>query len=103
MSASAILTRLRLLTTSQFTSGIIKNRLLSTSVARSGKDLRIAIIGQSVFGQEVYRLLRKQGKNVVGVFTVPDQKGRMDPLAAQADSDGVPLFKFRRWREKGSK
>ena len=70
-------------------------------MTRLNKDLRIAIIGQSVFGQEVYRLLRNQGRNIVGVFTVPDQNGRMDPLASQAHVDGVPLFKFRRWREKG--
>ena len=70
-------------------------------MARLNEDLRIAIIGQSVFGQQVYRLLRNQGRNIVGVFTIPDQNGRMDPLAAQAHSDGVPLFKFRRWREKG--
>ena len=65
------------------------------------KNLRIAIIGQSVFGQEVYNLLKKQGKNIVGVFTVPDQNGRADPLAAQAEKDGIPLFKFQRWRLKG--
>ena len=67
------------------------------------KDLRIAIIGQSVFGQEVYKLLRRQGRNVVGVFTIPDDKnnGRPDPLAVQAEQDGVPVFKFPRWRLKG--
>ena len=69
--------------------------------ATQGKDLRIAIIGQSVFGQEVYKLLRQQGRNVVGVFTIPDQNGRPDPLATQAELDGTPLFKFNRWRAKG--
>ena len=79
-------------------------RLRSTPFSTSsflGKDLRIAIIGQSVFGQEVYNLLQRQGKNIVGVFTVPDQNGRPDPLAAQAEKDGVQLFKFERWRKKG--
>lgn len=68
------------------------------------KDLRIAIIGQSVFGQEVYKLLKRQGRKVVGVFTIPDDKnnGRPDPLAVQADQDGVPVFKFPRWRLKGT-
>ena len=65
------------------------------------KNLRIAIIGQSVFGQEVYKLLRQQGRNIVGVFTVPDVNGRSDPLASQAEKDGVPVFKIKRWRLKG--
>ena len=49
----------------------------------------------------MYQLLKRQGKNIVGVFTVPDQNGRPDPLAAQAEKDGVQLFKFQRWRQKG--
>ena len=65
------------------------------------KNLRIAIIGQSVFGQEVYKLLRQQGRNIVGVFTVPDVNRRSDPLASQAEKDGVPVFKIKRWRLKG--
>ena len=80
--------------------------VFSSSITTSSsleKDLRIAIIGQSVFGQEVYKLLRRQGRNVVGVFTIPDDKnnGRPDPLAVQAEQDGVPVFKFPRWRLKG--
>uniref|UniRef100_A0A8C1LZC0 10-formyltetrahydrofolate dehydrogenase n=1 Tax=Cyprinus carpio TaxID=7962 RepID=A0A8C1LZC0_CYPCA len=39
-----------------------------------------ALIGQSLFGQEVYTNLRKQGHKVVGVFTVPDKDGKADPL-----------------------
>lgn len=42
--------------------------------------LRLAIIGQSQFGAEVYRLLRLQQHKVVGVFTIPDVRGRPDPL-----------------------
>ena len=34
--------------------------------------LRIAVIGQSNFGADVYKLLRKKGHKIVGVFTVPD-------------------------------
>ena len=74
---------------------------LSLLFQRKKDDLRIAIIGQSVFGQEVYKLLREQGRNVVGVFTIPDVNGRADPLAIQAEKDGVPLFKVKRWRLKG--
>ena len=42
--------------------------------------MKVAIIGQSQFGEEVYKLLRKDGHEVVGVFTIPDQKGKPDPL-----------------------
>ena len=42
--------------------------------------LKLALIGQSLFGQEVYSSLRKQGHKVVGVFTVPDKDGKADPL-----------------------
>ena len=44
------------------------------------KSLKLAIIGQSQFGADVYSLLRKKGHEVVGVFTIPDQHGRPDPL-----------------------
>uniref|UniRef100_A0A3P8UVX9 10-formyltetrahydrofolate dehydrogenase n=2 Tax=Cynoglossus semilaevis TaxID=244447 RepID=A0A3P8UVX9_CYNSE len=63
--------------------------------------LKLAIIGQSLFGQEVYTNLRKQGHKVVGVFTVPDKDGKADPLATVAEKDGTPVFKFPRWRVKG--
>uniref|UniRef100_A0A4W5LED0 10-formyltetrahydrofolate dehydrogenase n=1 Tax=Hucho hucho TaxID=62062 RepID=A0A4W5LED0_9TELE len=63
--------------------------------------LRLALIGQSLFGQEVYTNLRKQGHKVVGVFTVPDRDGKADPLAVVAEKDGTPVFKFPRWRIKG--
>lgn len=63
--------------------------------------LRVAVVGQSLFGAEVYRALRKSGHEVVGVFTIPDANGRPDPLASRAEEDGVPLFKFKRWRSKG--
>uniref|UniRef100_A0A4W3HQW4 10-formyltetrahydrofolate dehydrogenase n=1 Tax=Callorhinchus milii TaxID=7868 RepID=A0A4W3HQW4_CALMI len=63
--------------------------------------LRLALIGQSLFGQEVYNNLRKEGHKVVGVFTVPDREGKPDPLAVAAEKDGTPVFKFPRWRVKG--
>lgn len=47
--------------------------------------LKLAIIGQSLFGQEVYSSLRKQGHKVVGVFTVPDKDGKADPLGEFSD------------------
>lgn len=45
------------------------------------RSMKIAVIGQSLFGAEVYRTLRKNGHEIVGVFTIPDDPhGRADPL-----------------------
>ncbi|XP_077307875.1 cytosolic 10-formyltetrahydrofolate dehydrogenase isoform X2 [Lithobates pipiens] len=63
--------------------------------------MRIAVIGQSLFGKEVYKELVKEGHQVVGVFTIPDKDGKADPLGAEAEKDGVSVFKFPRWRLKG--
>ncbi|KAM4712012.1 mitochondrial 10-formyltetrahydrofolate dehydrogenase [Anableps anableps] len=76
-------------------------RKFSTSSHYYKNKLKLAIIGQSLFGQEVYSNLRKQGHKVVGVFTVPDKEGKADPLAVAAEKDGTPVFKFPRWRVKG--
>ncbi|TRY66700.1 hypothetical protein DNTS_011628, partial [Danionella cerebrum] len=77
--------------------------LLNPFLQRTSSDLnmRIAVIGQSLFGQEVYRELKKDGHMIVGVFTIPDKDGKVDPLAIEAEKDGVPVFKFPRWRLKG--
>jgi methionyl-tRNA formyltransferase len=42
--------------------------------------LKVAVIGQSTFAAEVYKLLGKDGHKVVGVFTIPDKGTREDPL-----------------------
>lgn len=42
--------------------------------------MKIAVIGQSMFGAETYNVLRKNGHKVVGVFTIPDVGGKQDPL-----------------------
>uniref|UniRef100_A0A8C2PV74 10-formyltetrahydrofolate dehydrogenase n=1 Tax=Cyprinus carpio TaxID=7962 RepID=A0A8C2PV74_CYPCA len=76
-------------------------RKFSSSSAYYQNKLKLALIGQSLFGQEVYTNLRKQGHKVVGVFTVPDKDGKADPLAVVAEKDGTPVFKFPRWRVKG--
>ncbi|XP_063783831.1 mitochondrial 10-formyltetrahydrofolate dehydrogenase [Pseudophryne corroboree] len=76
-------------------------RKFSTATVYYQNKLRLALIGQSVFGQEVYSNLRKEGHKVVGVFTVPDKDGKADPLAVAAEKDGTPVFKFPRWRVKG--
>jgi len=40
----------------------------------------VAIIGQSTFAAEVFKLIKKDGHDIVGVFTVPDTGNREDPL-----------------------
>lgn len=42
--------------------------------------MKIAVIGQSLFGQEVYKELKKDGHTIVGVFTIPDKDGKVDTL-----------------------
>ncbi|XP_045409013.1 mitochondrial 10-formyltetrahydrofolate dehydrogenase [Lemur catta] len=81
--------------------GIQALRRFSTGRAYFKNKLKLALIGQSLFGQEVYSHLRKEGHRVVGVFTVPDKDGKADPLALAAEKDGTPVFKFPRWRVKG--
>ncbi|XP_003783334.1 mitochondrial 10-formyltetrahydrofolate dehydrogenase [Otolemur garnettii] len=76
-------------------------RSFSTGRVYFKNKLKLALIGQSVFGQEVYSHLRKEGHRVVGVFTVPDKDGKADPLGLAAEKDGTPVFKFPRWRVKG--
>jgi len=62
----------------------------------------VAIIGQSNFAGEVYKQLVKDGHKVVGVFTIPDQGAKEDPLAIMAAKDDVAVFKFKSWRLKGA-
>ncbi|VDO85461.1 unnamed protein product [Heligmosomoides polygyrus] len=64
--------------------------------------MKIAIIGQSAFGVDVYKALRKNGHEIVVVFTIPDKNGREDLLALEAAKDGVPVQKPARWRKKNA-
>ena len=45
-------------------------------------QLKVAIIGQSPFAAEVYKLLRQNGHQITGVFTIPDKGNREDPLGS---------------------
>jgi methionyl-tRNA formyltransferase len=63
--------------------------------------LRIAIFGQAPFGKDVASALADAGHTIVGVHVPPD-KGRPDPLAAEAESRGWPLFRYRRYRKQGA-
>lgn len=61
--------------------------------------MRVAIIGQSVFGAEVYKAIRASGHQIVGVFTICDDKqGRADVLAQAAEADGIVPRKIVRWK-----
>jgi len=63
--------------------------------------LRIAIFGQAAFGREVSKRLADAGHEVVGVYA-PPEGSRPDPLAALADQRGWRLFRYERFRIKGS-
>jgi len=63
--------------------------------------LRIAIFGQAPFGKDVMTRLRDDGHEVVGVHVPPERGGRPDPLAAEAEARGLPLFRHRRYRRQG--
>ncbi len=64
--------------------------------------MKVALIGQSMFASSVYQVLLEYGHEVVAVFTIPDDgNGREDPVATAAKADGVPVFKYKRWRLKG--
>ena len=49
----------------------IARRMMYTS-ANHMASMRVAIIGQSNFGAEVYKSLKEKGHKIVGVFTIPD-------------------------------
>jgi methionyl-tRNA formyltransferase len=63
--------------------------------------LRIAIFGQALFGREVSERLAGAGHEIVGVYA-PPEGSRPDPLAALADQRGWRLFRYERFRRKGS-
>lgn len=54
------------------------------------------MIGQSLFGQEVYKELRKDGHTIVGVFTIPDKDGKADPLGENRHHNAVGPVKLTR-------
>ena len=51
--------------------GVIGKMAFSTT-ATTLRSMKVAIIGQSNFGAEVYKAVRRKGHEVVGVFTIPD-------------------------------
>ena len=62
--------------------------------------MRIAIIGQSAFGQSVLEALIDAGSHeIVGVFAAPDTSRAVEPLATAARERDVPLWQFERMRD----
>ena len=62
--------------------------------------MRIAIIGQSAFGEAVLKALVERGEEVVGIFCPPDVEGRRpDPITIAAKEADVPLYQFGRMRD----
>lgn len=57
-------------------------------------QLKVAIIGQSPFAAEVYKLLRQNGHQVTGVFTIPDKGNREDPLGTRITliKNAIPIL-----------
>nr|CAD7572288.1 unnamed protein product [Timema californicum] len=79
----------------------VSGSYLLVSTMNVWNKLRIALIGQSTFAAEVYKLLKKDGHKIVGVFTIPDKNNREDPLATTASADDTPVYKVKAWRKAG--
>ena len=62
--------------------------------------LRIAFFGQAPFGRDSLVRLLEAGHEVVGVYAPPEGR-RPDPLAEEAESRGLPLFRHKAFRKKG--
>lgn len=62
--------------------------------------MRIAMFGQAAFGRDVMVKLVESGHEVVGVYA-PPEGGRPDPMAAEAEERGLPLFRHKYFRRKG--
>jgi methionyl-tRNA formyltransferase len=54
--------------------------------------MRIVLIGQAAFGEEVLGKLTERGEEVVAVYTPPDTAGKRNPLKELAIGMGIPVF-----------
>lgn len=63
-------------------------------------DIRIAVIGQATFGEQVLKALIDNNENVVAVFSPPDKEGKdYDPLKKAALECNTPTYQFSRMRD----
>ena len=64
-------------------------------------DMRIAMIGQAAFAENVLDALVQRGEIIAAAFCPPDREGRpVDPLKKAAQGHGVPVFQFARMRSQ---
>lgn len=61
---------------------------------------RIAVFGQAAFARDVMVRLLEAGHELVGVYAPPDS-GRPEPLAEEAATRGLPLFRYKAFRRRG--
>lgn len=64
--------------------------------------MRIVLIGQAAFGQEVLESLLNKREQVVAVYVPPDKPGsKIDPLKESAQQQGISVFQPQRMRDTG--
>ena len=54
--------------------------------------MRIILIGQAAFGKDALDTLLQQGENIVGVLTIPDKAGQMNPVKDRSEEKGIPVL-----------
>lgn len=65
-----------------------------------GNSMRLLVIGQAAFGEQVLNALVERGEDIAGVFAPPDKTGRpADPIKAAAEKHGLPVLQFPRMRD----
>ena len=63
--------------------------------------MKIALIGQSAFGKAVLEALNSREEHeIVGVFAAPDGTRRREALAVAAEDIGLPVWQFKRMRDR---
>lgn len=60
--------------------------------------MRIVLIGQARFGEEVLKTLLEKGEEVVAVYAPPDAPGRPESLKVAAGKAGIPAFQLPKMR-----
>jgi methionyl-tRNA formyltransferase len=59
--------------------------------------MRIILVGQGPFGEQVLDTLIRQGENIVGVFCPQDKRG--EAMAVTAENSGIALFRPGRMKD----
>ena len=63
--------------------------------------MRIVLIGQARFGEEVLKALLAKGEEVVAIYAPPDSPGRPESLKVAAEKAGIPAFQPPKMRASG--